>query len=206
MQRELSIVGVVLNGKENYLEWSRKIEHTLIFNDLSDDIFDGDTKSTKPTTYKELAIWMNKDKKSYALIVASVNEEVSYHIRSIKDSWSALKKLKDPYDSHSKLELIQLLMKLFNLEMKDNDPMALAYEIKAIIHDVDAIGVKIDIALATFIQAFYPTYSHYLQSLQASVLLKSLDFDSLVKKIEECEKYIVNKTIHPTRETMCIDK
>jgi hypothetical protein len=136
MQRELSIVGVVLNGKENYLEWSRKIEHTLIFNDLSDDIFDGDTKSTKPTTYKELAIWMNKDKKSYALIVASVNEEVSYHIRSIKDSWSALKKLKDPYDSHSKLELIQLLMKLFNLEMKDNDPMALAYEIKAIMHDV----------------------------------------------------------------------
>ena len=26
-----SIVGVVLSGKENYIEWSRNIKHTLIF-------------------------------------------------------------------------------------------------------------------------------------------------------------------------------
>jgi hypothetical protein len=67
-----------------------------------------------------------------------VSEEVSHHIISIKDSYGALNKLKDLYDSHSKLELIQLLVKLFNLELKNDDPMALASEIKAIMHDIDA--------------------------------------------------------------------
>jgi len=50
---------------------------------------------------KEFTIWMNKDKKTYALIVASVSEELIHHIISIKDSWGALNKLKDLYDSHS---------------------------------------------------------------------------------------------------------
>jgi hypothetical protein len=49
MHSLVSIVCVVLSGKENYLEWSRKIEHTLIFNDLWDDICDGDTAPTKHT-------------------------------------------------------------------------------------------------------------------------------------------------------------
>jgi hypothetical protein len=76
---------------------------------------------------------------------------VSCHIRSIKYSQSALNKLKYLYDSHKKLELIQLLINLFNLEMKDNNPMALASKIKVIIHKVDAIGVNIDISLMAFI-------------------------------------------------------
>lgn len=42
----------------------------------------------------------------YVLIVASVSKEVSHHIISIEYSWGSLKKLKDLYDSHSKLELI----------------------------------------------------------------------------------------------------
>jgi len=66
------------------------------------------------------------------------------------------------------LELIQLLLKLFNLELKDNDPMALASKIKAIMHNIDATGVKVDIVLMDFIKVLYPTYSHYLESLQAS--------------------------------------
>jgi hypothetical protein len=49
----------------------------------------------------------DKDKKAYILIVASINEEVSRRIESIKNSWGALKKLKDLYDSHLKLELFQ---------------------------------------------------------------------------------------------------
>jgi hypothetical protein len=47
-------------------------------------------------------------------------------------------------------------LKLFNLELKDNDPMALASEIKAIMHDIDVVGVEIGIALRTFIKALYP--------------------------------------------------
>lgn len=53
-------------------------------------------------------------------------------------------------------------MKLLNLELKDNDPMALALEIKAISHDINATSVKVDISLTTFIKALYPTYLHYL--------------------------------------------
>jgi len=63
MHSLVSIVCVVLSGKENYLEWSRKIEHTLIFNDLWDDICDGDTAPTKPIPDKELVIWMIKIRK-----------------------------------------------------------------------------------------------------------------------------------------------
>jgi hypothetical protein len=113
----------------------------MIFNDLWDVICDGDTK---PTVDKELIIWTNKYKKAYALIFSFVSEEESYHIISIKYYWSALKKLKDLYDLHSKLELIQLLMKIFNLEMKDNDTMVLASKIKSIMDDVDDTSVKIE--------------------------------------------------------------
>jgi hypothetical protein len=159
MHSLVSIVGVVLSGKKNYPKCSRKIEYTLIFNDLWDDICDGDTKPTKLTIDKEFAIWTNKDKKKYSLIVSSISEEVSHHIKSIKGSWSALKKLKYLYDSQQELELIQLLIKLFNLEIEDVVPMPLAFEIKAITHDIDATSVKIDIALTTFIKVLYPTFS-----------------------------------------------
>jgi hypothetical protein len=74
-----------------------------------------------------------------------MSEEVNRHIVSIIDSYSAWKKLKDFYDTHSELELIQLLVKLFNLELKNDDPMALASEINDIMHDIDATGVKIDL-------------------------------------------------------------
>jgi hypothetical protein len=37
-------------------------------------------------------------------------------------------------------------------------------------------------------KALYPTYSHYLESLQAGGQLNSLDFEYLAEKIIECEK------------------
>lgn len=33
MNYHISVVGVVLNDKKNYIEWYRKIKSTLIFND-----------------------------------------------------------------------------------------------------------------------------------------------------------------------------
>ena len=58
------------------------------------------------------------------------------------------------YDSHSELEIIQFLMKLFNLEMKDNDMMKLASEIRALFHDIEAMGVKIDLQLTALLKLF----------------------------------------------------
>lgn len=206
MHSLISIVRVVLIGKENYPEWSWKIKHMLIFNDLWDEVCEGqnDSEPIQPIGDKELALWKNKYKKAYALIATSVGEGVSRHIISMKDSYGALKKLKDLYDSHSKLEIIQLWMKLFNLELKDNDPMALASKIEAISHDIDATSVKVDIALTSFIKTFYPTYLHYLESLQASGQMKSLDFDSLVEKIVECEKAFGKKTFQSNAKAICL--
>jgi hypothetical protein len=185
MHSLISIVGVVLNAKENYPKWSKKIKHTIIFNNLWDGICEGQNGSrlTISTTHKEIFIWNNKYKKAYFIISKMVSEEVSCHIISIKDSYGALNKLKDLYDSHSELELIQLLVKLFNLKLMNDDPMDLASEIKAIMHCIDATVVKIEISLTSFIKALYPTYSWYLESLQASDQMKSITFDTLVEKV-----------------------
>ena len=79
-------------------------------------------------------------------------------------------------------------MKLFNLELKENDPMELAFEIKAIFQDIESTGVKVDLQLTAFLKVLYPTYSHYLESLQASGQMKAMTFDVLVDKIAEREK------------------
>ena len=72
--------GIVLIDKDNYLEWSRNIKHTLIFNDLLDDICEGQvingaidatiTTPKQPRADKELPIWKGRDKDIYALIVS----------------------------------------------------------------------------------------------------------------------------------------
>jgi len=54
-------------------------------------------------------------------------------------------------------------------------------------------NVKVDIALIAFIKVLYPTCSHYLESLQASGQLKSLDFGSLAEKVVEREKALRKK-------------
>jgi hypothetical protein len=160
----------------------------------------------KPTDARQLVIWKSKEKKAHALISASVTEEVSRHILSSTTAFKALEKLKDLYDSHSELEIIQLLMKLFNLELKDNNPMKLASKIKAFFHDIDSTGVKVDLQLTSFIKALYPTYSHYLESLQASGQMKAMNFDKLVDKIAEREKAFGKKESFSTStvETLCL--
>jgi len=76
MHSLIPIVGVVLNEKENYLEWSRKIKHTLIFNELWKGVCVGerDNEPAKTTLDNEISIWENKNSKTYALIAAFVNE------------------------------------------------------------------------------------------------------------------------------------
>ena len=63
------------------------------------------------------------------MITAIVSEEVSQHILSTKSRFQALKTLKYFYESHSEMEIIKLMLKLFSLEVKDNDPMLVASNI-----------------------------------------------------------------------------
>lgn len=90
--------------------------------------------------------------KVHALIASSMNEDVNRQINSIVVAWNYLEKLKDLFESYSKLELIQLQLKLFNLVLKDDDPMLLILEIQVIMHDIDSIGEKIKIALMALIK------------------------------------------------------
>ena len=174
MHSLISLLGVVLPRKENYPEWSRKIKHTLIFNELWKGVCvkEGGNELAKRTLDKEFAVWENKKKKAYALIVAYVNEEVSRHISQSSNALEALQKLKELYDSHSKLKVVQLMIKLFSMELKNDDPIALASKVKSIMHDIEVINVQLDIPLIDFIKALYPTYSNYLESLQANGNLK----------------------------------
>jgi hypothetical protein len=57
------------------------------------------------------------------------------------------------------------MAKLLNLELKNDDPMALASEIKYIMHAINETGVNIDLPLISFIKALYSTYSHYIEYL-----------------------------------------
>eukprot|EP00253_Pinus_taeda_P024998 PITA_24998 len=196
------MVGIVLTGKENYPEWSRMIKHTLIFNELWKGVCvgEGDNDPVQPTSDKELVIWENKNSKAYALIIASVNEEVSRHISSYSTAFEALQKLKELYDSHSALEVVQLMIKLFTFELQNNDPLALASEVKSRMHDIKSTKVELDIPLIAFFKALYPTYSNYLESLQANGNLKDITFDSLVKKFAEREKAFGKKTTPESSE------
>lgn len=77
--------------------------------------------------------------------------------------------------------MVQLMIKLINLELKDDDPLALASKIRAIVHGVEAIGFKMEILVIAFVKAVYPTFSQYFESLQASGQLKDITFDTLVE-------------------------
>ena len=195
MNTLVSLIGAFFSGKENYQEWFRKVKNTLIFNDLRDGVREGEGENAleQPDEQKQLAIWKSKDKKTFSLISTSVSEEVSRYITQSKTTYYAIEKIKEIYDSHSELEIIQLLLKLFNLEMSDNDPLKLSSEIKAINHEIECIRVKVDFPLTSFIKSINPSYSHYLESLQASGQLKDIDFGKLVGKIAEREKVFGKK-------------
>eukprot|EP00253_Pinus_taeda_P016478 PITA_16478 len=207
MHSIISIVGVVLTRKENYPEWSWKIKHTLIFNELRKGVCvgDEDKELEQPTSGKEFTIWENKNSKAYVFFATSVSEEVSRHISPFSNAFEALQKLKELYDSHYALEVVQLMIKLFTLELQNNDPLSLASEVKSIMHDMKATKVELDIPLITFLKALYPTYSNYLESLQANGNLKDITFDSLVKKFGEREKAFGKKTTPESSEgVLCL--
>ena len=47
MNSLISIVGVILFGKENYQEWFSKVKNTLIFNDMWDGICENENLEVK---------------------------------------------------------------------------------------------------------------------------------------------------------------
>ena len=62
--------------------------------------------------------------------------------------------------------------------------MLAAFEVRAIMHKIQAFGTKLDLPLVTFVKSLYPTHSNYLDSLQASDMFKDLTFDILVKRLQ----------------------
>ena len=70
------------------------------------------------------------------MITTTVSEEVSQHIFPTKSFFEAFKRLKYFYDSHFEMEIIQLMLKLFSLEVKDNDPILVGSEIREFMHKI----------------------------------------------------------------------
>ena len=103
MNSLISIIVLILSGKKIYHEWFCKVKNTLIFNDTWDGICENENFKDKkygdaidevdksapipPTNTKELALSKSWDKKSHALFIVSVSEEVSRHLVSIKSAW-----------------------------------------------------------------------------------------------------------------------
>ena len=137
------------------------------------------------------------------MITATVSEEVSQHVFLAKSYFKALKALKYLHDSHFEMEIIQLMLKLFSLEVKDNDHMLIAYKIKSIKHKIQASSMKHDLSLASFVKLIYPTHSNYLESLQEIDKFKYLTFDTLVEKITDRENSFGKKSSEPTGESLC---
>jgi len=97
------------------------------------------------------------------------------------------------------------MIKLFTLELQNNDPLSLASEVKSIMHGIKSTKVELDIPLIAFLKALYPTYSNYLESLQENGNLKDITFDSIVKKFAEREKAFGKKTsLESPEEAMCL--
>ena len=71
------------------------------------------------------------------------------------------------------------MIKLFNFELKNDDSLYLASKVRSIMYDIKNSGVEVDIPLIAYVMALYPTYSHYLESLDASGNLMKITFDSL---------------------------
>ena len=127
------------------------------------------------------------------MIIANVSEEASQHIMLDKSCFEALKTLKYLHESPSKMEIIQLMLKLFSLELKDNDPVLDASENWAIMHKIQASSMELELPLATFVNSLYLTHSNYLESLKASDKFKELTFDNLEEKIADIEKVFRKK-------------
>ena len=53
MQSIVSLIGETLPGKDNWMEWHRKVENTLKFKDLWFKICDGNTQPIEPTDVNE---------------------------------------------------------------------------------------------------------------------------------------------------------
>jgi len=128
---------------------------------------------------------------------------VSHDVSQFSNSFEALQKLKEIYDLHSELELVQLI-KLFSLELKNDDPLPLASKVRSIMHNIKTTGVKIDIPLIPYVKTLYPTYSKYLESLQASGTLKEITFDSLKNKFARRENNFWKKTTPHYLNKLCV--
>jgi hypothetical protein len=97
---------IIKEEEESYFEY-------YTFESKSKSSRPGSTPSI-PKSNKECDIWEEKHQKAYVVISMTVSEEVSHHIASIKNSYSSLNILNDLYDTHSELELIQLMVKLLS--------------------------------------------------------------------------------------------
>jgi len=88
-----------LEGVKSYKTWKRLIEITLIYNELWQDICDGDIKPNRPADVASLEKWEVKNVKALTLIKSLVNDKMYIHSENALDAWTALCTFKDLFDT-----------------------------------------------------------------------------------------------------------
>ena len=58
--------------------------------------------------------------------------------------------------------MIEVILKLFSLEVKDNDHMLVTTEVREIMYKIEASSMKTNLPFATFVKSLYYTDSNYL--------------------------------------------
>lgn len=108
-----------LEGVKAYKTWKRLIESTIIYNELWQDICDGDIKPNKPTYVSSLAKWEVKNVKALAFIKSSVNDEMYIHIGNASDAWSDFRTFKDLFDTQPESKKVVLQIKLLQQKLTE---------------------------------------------------------------------------------------
>eukprot|EP00253_Pinus_taeda_P009682 PITA_09682 len=174
MHSLISITGEVLSRKENYPKWSTKIKHTLILNELWKGVCEGEADNEPAKPTSNQEIAIWENKNSKAY--ALIATFVNEEVSRHISQFS------------NAFEALQKLKELNKIHM----------------HDMKTTGVQIDIPLIAYVKALYPTYSNYLESLQASGNLNEITFESLRRSLLR-EKDFGKKTApQSSEEYVCL--
>ena len=81
-------------------------------------------------------------------------------------------------------------------------PMFMEFEIKAIMHDIDAIGLKYTFLSLPSLRSFTPHIPTILSHFKLMANWKNLKFSTQMEKNAKQKKSFGKKLVKPTRETM----
>jgi hypothetical protein len=168
------------------------MHNTLIYNELWRDICDGDIAPTKPIHATSLSKWKLKDEKALGLLRSFVTEHMFVHIENSKDAWSAWNQFKKLFDTPATSQRVDLQMKLLKQRLDDNgDVLEYISRIKNVHQEIIKSGfpkLEDNFLVSILINGLPQSYKNFLETLQITDKLSTLNFDSLSELLAQHSK------------------